>query len=461
MRDATLLIDFGSTYTKLVAVDEAAEEILGTAQSPTTVETDISEGLRSARALLERTAGPLAFPTIRACSSAAGGLRMIVSGLVLELTAKAARLAALGGGGKILKVFAGKLTGSDIDFILNSRPDLFLLTGGTDGGEEKCILTNAERLARSGIDCPILIAGNRNAADECGKILSAAGKPAMITPNVLPRLDQLNIRPVQDQIRKTFLSQIIHAKGLSRMETIMGEITMPTPVSVLKALTLLSKGVHQSPGLGPLMAIDLGGATTDVYSIADGAPENSNTYLKGLIDPYEKRSVEGDIGMRISIHGILEAAGAERIARIAEASVDEVNAWADKVQANHGLLPRNEREARLDHAFACAAVQAATIRHAGTIEESYTPAGQIFIQEGKDLRSIETVVLIGGALIHAAAPREIAAFASYSKEFPSSLRPNRVDVLLDKKYILSAMGVLSEINPESALSIMKKEIIHA
>ena len=132
MRDATLLIDFGSTYTKLVAVDEAAEEILGTAQSPTTVETDISEGLRSARALLERTAGPLAFPTIRACSSAAGGLRMIVSGLVLELTAKAARLAALGGGGKILKVFAGKLTGSDIDFILNSRPDLFLLTGAVD-----------------------------------------------------------------------------------------------------------------------------------------------------------------------------------------------------------------------------------------------------------------------------------------------------------------------------------------
>ena len=159
MRDATLLIDFGSTYTKLVAVDEAAEEILGTAQSPTTVETDISEGLRNARAFLERTAGPLAFPTIRACSSAAGGLRMIVSGLVLELTAKAARLAALGGGGKILKVFAGKLTGSDIDFILNTRPDLFLLTGGTDGGDEKCILTNAERLAQSGIACPILILG--------------------------------------------------------------------------------------------------------------------------------------------------------------------------------------------------------------------------------------------------------------------------------------------------------------
>ena len=88
-------------------------------------------------------------------------------------------------------------------------------------------------------------------------------------------------------------------------------------------------------------------------------------------------------------------------------------------------------------------------------------SGKIFIQEGKDLCSIENVVLIGGALIHAAAPREIAAFASYSKEFPSSLRPNRVDVLLDKKYILSAMGVLSEINPESALSIMKKEIIHA
>lgn len=458
----TLLIDFGSTYTKLVAVDENSGELLGTAQSPTTVHTDINEGLAAAREQLETKIGEtLDFGSIRACSSAAGGLKIIVSGLVADLTAKAARMAALGGGGKILRVFAGKLTNGDVEDIVDAKPDLFLLTGGTDGGDEKCILHNAAKLAESDLSCPILVAGNRNAVDECAESLRNAGKSVTICPNVLPRVNEVNIRPVQDQIRKTFLSQIIYAKGLTCIESVMDEITMPTPVSVLKALTLLSNGTGKTPGLGPLMAIDLGGATTDVYSIADGNPQASNTFLRGLIEPTEKRSVEGDLGMRISIHGILEAVGLEQIARIAEASPEEVLAWVSAVDAQHDLLPRNELEVRLDHAFAAGAVQAATIRHAGTIEETYTPMGRTFIQEGKDLRSLETVILIGGALIHAAYPIEIANYAAYSPEFPSSLRPNRIKVLVDKTYILSAMGVLSEINPEVALSLMKKEIIYA
>lgn len=458
----TLLIDFGSTYTKLVAVDEVSGALLGMTQSPTTVQTDINEGLAAAKEQLEaKTEKQLRFSKVRACSSAAGGLKIIVSGLVADLTAKAARMAALGGGGKILRVFAGKLTRSDVEDIVSAKPDLFLLTGGTDGGEEKCILHNAARLAESSLSCPILVAGNRSAVDECAETLLAAGKKVTVCPNVLPRVNEVNIRPVQDQIRKTFLSQIICAKGLTRIESIMDDITMPTPVSVLKALTLLSKGTAATPGLGPLMAIDLGGATTDVYSIAEGSPQSSNTFLRGLIEPNEKRSVEGDLGMRISIHGILEAVGLERIANIAGSSPEEVLNWVRAVDAQHDLLPRNELEIRLDHAFAAAAVQTATIRHAGTIEETYTPMGQIFIQEGKDLRDLETVILIGGALIHAARPVEIANFAAYSPEFPYSLRPNRVKVLVDKAYILSAMGVLSETNPEAALNLMKKEIIYA
>ena len=459
--NVSLLIDFGSTYTKLVAVDSDAREIIGTAQSPTTVETDIGNGLLNARMRLESRTGPLPNVTaIRACSSAAGGLRIIVSGLVEELTAKAARLAALGGGGKILKVLSRKITNADLEFIECAQADLFLLTGGTDGGEENCILYNAKLLAESNLSCPILIAGNRNAVDECYAILANAGKQAQICPNVLPRLDELNIRPVQDQIRKTFLAQIVHAKGLSRMESVMEDIAMPTPVSVLKALTLLSKGTETTPGFGPLIAVDLGGATTDVYSIADGMPMTTNTFLKGLIDPVEKRTVEGDIGMRISIHGIRDAVGVERIARIADATPDEVQAWADAVTANHDRLPQTEIEIRLDRAFAAAAVQTATIRHAGTIEETYTPTGPVFVQEGKDLRSVKKIIFIGGALIHASEPRMIADYATYSREYPKSLRPQEIELYVDKKYILSAMGLLSEIDPELALHIMKKEIIH-
>lgn len=458
--NVSYLIDFGSTYTKLTAIDNDAREIIGTAQSPTTVETDIGNGLLNARMQLENTIGPITPASIRACSSAAGGLRIIVSGLVEELTTKAARLAALGGGGKILKVFSRKMTKADLEFIENAKADLFILTGGTDGGEENCIRHNAQLLAESNLSCPILVAGNRNAVDDCYTILTDAGKQAKVCPNVLPKLDELNIRPVQDQIRSIFLSQIVHAKGLSRMESVMEDIAMPTPVSVLKALTLLANGTPETPGLGSLVAIDLGGATTDVYSIADGMPVTPNTFLKGLIDPTEKRTVEGDIGMRISIHGIIDAVGVERIARIAEASPDEVLNWASSVSNDHERIPQADLEIRLDRAFASAAVQTATIRHAGTIEETYTPTGPVFIQEGKDLRDVQKIVFIGGALIHAAEPQKIAAFATYSKEFPKSLRPQQIELFADKKYILSAMGILSETDPELALHIMRKEIIH-
>ena len=95
-----LLIDFGSTYTKLTAVDVEAEMLLGTASSYTTIETDINDGLNNALAILRQKTGPVEFSETYACSSAAGGLRMITSGLVPELTGEAARLASLGAGAK-------------------------------------------------------------------------------------------------------------------------------------------------------------------------------------------------------------------------------------------------------------------------------------------------------------------------------------------------------------------------
>ena len=131
---AVLLIDFGSTFTKLTAVDLDSERLLGTAQAYTTVETGIHEGFQKGLALLEEETGPLVYEETYACSSAAGGLRMIAVGLVPDLTGKAARLASLGAGAKVLKVYGFELTGSDVAEIEAARPDIILLVGGTDGG---------------------------------------------------------------------------------------------------------------------------------------------------------------------------------------------------------------------------------------------------------------------------------------------------------------------------------------
>ena len=143
---AALLIDFGSTYTKLRAIDVERATILGAGQGPSTVGTDITVGMRAALADLERHVGVLPAFTYRlACSSAAGGLRMVTVGLVRELTAEAARQAALGAGARLVGTFAYRLTAADVSRIEELAPDILLLAGGDKGTQDRDIV-QAKRL---------------------------------------------------------------------------------------------------------------------------------------------------------------------------------------------------------------------------------------------------------------------------------------------------------------------------
>ncbi|HZK41866.1 MAG TPA: glutamate mutase L, partial [Clostridia bacterium] len=197
--DPLLLIDFGSTYTKLTALDLDEERILGRSQAFTTAASDIKEGLDQALERLEASLGRLDYRARLASSSAAGGLAMMVSGLVPELTAEAARMAALGAGAKIVRLFSYGLSREDLDFIRQSPPDIFLLTGGTDGGNREVITANAAGLASLPVRFPVIYAGNRNALDDCRELL--ADFPLTVCPNVMPRFGQLNILDVQKEIR--------------------------------------------------------------------------------------------------------------------------------------------------------------------------------------------------------------------------------------------------------------------
>ena len=454
---AVLLIDFGSTYTKLTAVDVEAEQILGTAASYTTIHTDINDGLKSALALLERKTGELNYEACYACSSAAGGLRMVTSGLVPELTGEAARLASLGAGAKVVGVYAFQLTEDDLEEILESKPDIFLLVGGTDGGNTECILHNAKMLASAKPEFPIVIAGNRTAKRECERLL--LGCEVYSCPNVMPKFGVLNIEPTQKQIREIFLNRIIQAKGLSKVSDILSDIMMPTPSAVLQAMSLLAQGCEEEAGIGELVAVNVGGATTDVYSIADGMPEHMNTVYKGLPEPYAKRTVEGDIGMRYSVQGIVDAAGLHRISELSGLSKDRVVELVEELKEHTDRVPNGDIELEmLDYALASCAISEAVSRHAGTIAETYTMMGQTFVQEGKNLTKVKQIVVTGGSLIHTKRTEEIAAHALYDPANPSSLRPKEADVWVDRTYILAAMGLLSTYYPGTALRIMKKEL---
>lgn len=454
-----LLIDFGSTYTKVTAVDVESEALLGTASSYTTVQTDIGEGLQNALNLLEEKTGKLEFAERYACSSAAGGLRMITSGLVPELTAEAAKQASLGAGAKVIRVFSYELTKKDVEEIVQSRPDMILLTGGTDGGNSECILANAKRL--SGVEpiCPVVIAGNRNCADECAELLDKW--ETHVCENVMPRFNELNIEPAQQQIRQIFLNRIIQAKGLSKAAELISGILMPTPAAMMAAMELLSEGTKTEPGIGELVAVDLGGATTDVYSIADGMPTQANTIVKGLMEPYAKRTVEGDIGMRYSIWGIVEAGGIDRVSQLSGIEPQRAKEMIQYLSEHTDTLPRDEEWENLDFALASLAVETAVARHAGTIEQVYTPMGLAYSQKGKDLTPVKRVVVTGGAIIHTKRTGQIAAHSLQNPSQPASLRPIDAKFLVDRKYILAAMGLLGQYYPDIAVRIMKKELVEA
>ena len=454
---AVLLIDFGSTYTKVTAVDVDEEKILGTANSYTTVQTDINEGLANAMEKLEKITGHINYAERYGCSSAAGGLRMITSGLVPELTAEAARRASLGAGAKVVKVYTFELTEDDIDEIKEIDPDIFLLCGGTDGGNKECIIHNAKMLAESETDFPIIIAGNRSAARECERILQ--GRETFICENVMPKFGTLNIEPVQKQIRELFLRRIIQAKGLTKASELISGILMPTPSSVLKAITLLADGTENEHGIGELIAVDVGGATTDVYSIASGMPTHNDTVFKGLPEPYAKRTVEGDIGMRYSLMGICDAVGMQKISALSGIGESRCEELAKMLGENTETLPGDDAELEaFDFALASGAVETAVTRHCGTMEETYTLMGLTYVQSGKDLTGVKKIVVTGGSLIHTKRTAEIASHALYSAASPESLKPKSADILVDRKYILSAMGLLSTVYPDEALRIMKKEL---
>lgn len=451
---AALLIDFGSTYTKLRAVDLGRGEIIGSGQGPSTVTSDVTIGLDAALADLEKRIGKLPRFTHRlASSSAAGGLRMVTVGLVKELTAEAARRAALGAGAKLVGAFAYRLTATDLEAIRSLAPDMILLAGGTDGGNTEVILYNAGRLAEAGLECPVVLAGNRTAAEEAEALLAGAGLPVHVTGNVMPAFGELDIEPARAAIRQIFIDRIVHAKGIDRAADRFDAVLMPTPAAVMEGAKLLAEGTTGMPGWGELMVIDIGGATTDVHSVASGAPSTPNVVQTGLPEPYVKRTVEGDLGLRHNAPAIVEAAGREAVARRAGMTPARVDELLALIEADVERLPGNDAERAFDAALAFEAVRLAAARHAGTSKVVQTVNGPATVQTGKDLGTLGAVIGTGGILAHGAAPSDILAAALADPADPFSLRPRAPKLYVDSGYLLYAAGLLAERDREAAMRL--------
>ena len=454
-----LTADFGSTYTKLTAIDAAKAQILATSTAFTTIETDVMEGYNNALQLLEEQIGKFDYNQLLCCSSAAGGLKMVALGLVPELTAKAAKMAASSAGAKVVKTYSFEISKTEQDEIFTIDPDLILLCGGTDGGNKEVIISNAKKLCQIDRNFSTIVAGNKSAASEVEAVYIESGKDFVITENVMPEFNKLNIEPAKQKIKELFISKIIDAKGLHKVQQMANSEIIPTPLAVLNGCELLSKGTATTKGIGDLMAIDIGGATTDVYSISAGTPTFENAMIKGLPEPYNKRTVEGDLGMRYSLGSLADEIDIDALSNEIKVDRDVIDKWIETCKAFPNTLAKeNSAHQTIEEGLAKYALKMAVERHTGKVETTFTPFGQMYIVSGKDLTEVELVVGIGGVLVTAENPNNILEGSKADKQNLMSLKPKSPKYLLDKKYIFASMGLLCSLDAELALAIMKKEI---
>lgn len=461
--ELAVAVDFGSTFTKLVAIDPQTETIVATARSRTTVETDINLGFDAALDHLHDELGDRHHRVSRflAASSAAGGLRMVAIGLVPGLTAEAARRAALCAGAKLLATFSGRLSTRESARIEDLDPEIILLVGGTDGGNTAVVLHNAEVLARASITAPILYSGNKEVADDVEATLCGSGKDVRVSDNVMPQLGTLNIDPAREVIGELFMTRIVDAKGIAKVRERVGEVLMPTPMAVLHAAQLLSHGCDDEAGLGDLVVFDVGGATTDVHSVADGTPARSDWIPKGLPEPHAKRTVEGDLGIRWNAEGILDAAGEERVRKLLRTDAPDavdLPQRAKELATRPGTLPTSAVDHDVDTALASTAVEISMERHAGRLETVYGLDGPATLLYGKDLSEVRHLIGVGGVFAREQDAVPILRSALRTPEAPASTRPNDAALTVDAGYVFFAMGLLASIDARMAVRLLKRHL---
>ncbi|MBN1135944.1 MAG: glutamate mutase L [Anaerolineae bacterium] len=515
-----LVVDFGSTFSKIGAFDTATEEF-SLRYVPTVVE-DLRVSLADGLGVLDecRQRGdwqPLGqamahFDVRLPCSSAKGGLKMVTVSMVKEESGFAADLAALTAGAKLLGSYDSKLSPQQALAIYEQdQPEIILQAGGVDlGGDTETQLHNAHLLAmyakaatyaRYGV--PVIYAGNQDIRDEIERIYKAEGVDIRITPNVMPEVNTFRIEVVNEAIRDLFQTIIIRGKGFDVVEEYMSAPFIPTPRAAFRGINLLAKGYGAEPGLGNIMALDIGGATTDFYSNVGDNPLYSyegddprrkvkRTILKTPNTPLAYRRVEGKYGLAYDAENIKELrrfqSGVMKrdleefllaeyptfrpagdtlgaFVRQVDGRLDlDLDGYLTWLSANPHVLPAGDEENAIRSLLAREIMAATTGRNLGYVKETDT----YFLQYGVNfLNQPCTTLLIGGTIYHKCKDgchfnrdlQLIAAGTQYNEDESWLLRP-RGPILLDAAYMVSVVGGLyGRIDPERALRMLKRRLV--
>ncbi len=469
--------DCGSTTTKAILVERVDGEyrLRGRGEAPTTVEApfdDVTVGVLNAVGELEELTGRrfLAEERVQtpaegdvgadlylSTSSAGGGLQMLVTGVVKTMTAESAQRAALGAGAIVIDVIAvddGREDHERIERIRSIRPDMILMSGGTEGGTVQHLLDAAEMLVAAdprprlgrGFKLPVIYAGNSAAREGVREVLGERADLLMVD-NLRPELERENLGPSGESIHRLFLEHVMaQAPGYDKLLAWANAPVMSTPRAVGEMVQLAAREERAD-----VLAVDIGGATTDIFSVFG---EQFN------------RTVSANLGLSYSVCNVLAEAGAEGIGRWMPAAMggDELRNRLRNKMIRPTTIPQTVEDLLLEQAVAREALRLALAHHGALASglkglQQVRTMGDVFTQAAGgetlvDMMALGLIVGSGGILSHA--PRRGQAAMMMIDAF----EPQGVTRLaVDSIFMMPQLGVLGSVLPEAAMEVFRRDCL--
>ena len=469
--------DCGSTTTKAILIERRPEGYRQTfrGEAPTTVEApyeDVTRGVLNSMAELEELSGRTILDGERiitpaegdvgvdiyiSTSSAGGGLQMMVAGVVKQMTAESAQRAALGAGAIVMDVLAAndrRQPHEKIELIRRLRPDMVLLSGGTDGGTVTHVVELAEFLAaadprpRLGATyrLPVIYAGNIDARDAVRERLGEKTE-LHVTDNLRPVLERENLGPARTEIHELFLKHVMaQAPGYRKLMTWVGAPIMPTPAAVGDIIQRVARRQQLN-----IIGVDIGGATTDVFSV---------------FGEVFNRTVSANLGMSYSVSNVLAEAGLPNILRWVPFETDETS-MRDSIKnkmIRPTTIPQLLEDLKTEQAVAREALRLAFVQHkqlavglkglqrARTVSDAFdeSGAGETIV----NMRDLDLLVGSGGVLSHA--PRRSQAAMMLIDAF----QPEGVTRLaVDSIFMMPHLGVLAQVHEQAAEEVFIRDCL--
>ncbi|MBS1715923.1 MAG: glutamate mutase L [Armatimonadetes bacterium] len=389
-------------------------------------------------------------------SSAGGGLQMMVAGVVKAMSAESAERAALGAGAILMDTLAvddGRKDFQKVERLRQLRPDIILMSGGTDGGTKSHLVEMAEVIHRADpkprfgdMKLPVIFAGNTEASAEVGTVLGQ-GIATKVVANIRPTLERENLDPARDEIHELFLEHVMQqAPGYSKLLEWASEEVMATPNAVGKLMEAyaLQEDIN-------ILGVDIGGATTDVFSVFQG------TY---------NRTVSANLGMSYSICNVLKETGTANIARWIPIQIDqfEVRNRLRNKMIRPTTIPQTYEDLLIEQAVSREALRLAFEHHKSLARslkgtQQQRDVGQIFEQSGTGetlikMMNLDMIIGSGGVLSHAPHRAQSALMMLDAYE------PEGVTMItVDSIFMMPHLGVLSEHFFEAARQVFEHDCI--